>query len=146
MKNYTFGVNVNKIKNICASFVNSKSKDFNLTHSQVVMLKFLSDPCSPSQKDISTIIGCDKAQVSRVLQELKDKGLIIEQVDEKDNRKKSYQLTPSGIQTQKYIDEQLSYLMDGILFENFSKEEKQQFFVLLDKMIVNLNNYNKEDK
>ncbi len=146
MQSCDFGINVNKIKNICASFINSKCKDFNLTNNQAIFLKFLSDPSRPSQKEICNIVGCDKAQASRILQELKEKGLILDNVDPNDNRKKSYQLTPQGKHIQQHIDQQLSFLMDSILFEGFSFEQKQQFFILLDKMIVNLNNYNKEDK
>ena len=104
------------------------------------------DPSKPSQKDIISFVGCDKSQASRILQELKDKGLVVEKVDHLDNRKKVYEVTAEGKRIHEHINSQLTYLMDSILFEGFSKEQKQTFCTLMEKMSDNLNNYNKEDK
>ncbi len=145
MKDYEFSLNVGKIKHICSSYINSKAKELNVTSAQAIYLKFLLEPKQPSQKDISTWLGCDKAQTSRILLGLLEKGYVKQIGDAKDNRKKLYQITEEGKKVSSKVDKELHYLMDSIMFENFAPEEKDIFLKALQKISINIDKFNEGD-
>lgn len=146
MDKKTFFINITKLKSICSQHVNDNSRELGVSNSESLYLKCLSMFGSQTQSKLSEMIGFDKARSSRVLAELESKELVQRVLSENDNRKTFFEITPRGEEIQTRVEDSLDYFVDNILFENIDVDEKQNFFETLNKMVSNIDKYNKGDK
>ena len=99
-----------------------------------MFLLYISENVSTTAQDISSALGRDKAQVSRVLGLLAQKGLVAKSQSEEDGRSSQLRLTESG---------QLQVAaFNGALMEatrstlgHLTPEDKQSFSELLSKIL-----------
>ncbi len=114
------------------------SGDTNLTGIEGLTLGFLAHDDSPkSMKDVMDNFHIAKATASQTLTGLEKKGMIRQEADEDDRRKKMIILTEEGKRIQDCIDHKFE-VMNSILEEGISEEEKELFHSILLKIRCNL--------
>lgn len=113
------------IKKKIYKLINIKIKEYNLTASEAIYLIVISKYESLSFKEITSIVDYDKAMTTKVLNSLKDKEFV-------NNNIKNIVLTEKGyLVTNKVIDE-LSLLKSEILGK-VSKREINEFYKKLNQ-------------
>lgn len=113
------------IKKKIYKLINIKIKEYNLTASEAIYLIVISKYESLSFKEITSIVDYDKAMTTKVLNSLKDKEFV-------NNNIKNIVLTEKGyLLTNKVIDE-LSLLKSEILGK-VSKREINEFYKKLNQ-------------
>lgn len=113
------------IKKKIYKLINIKIKEYNLTASEAIYLIVISKYESLSFKEITSIVDYDKAMTTKVLNSLKDKEFV-------NNNIKNIVLTEKGyLVTSKVIDE-LNLLKSEILGK-VSKREINEFYKKLNQ-------------
>lgn len=103
------------------------------------IMKYLYDNCERDifQKDIERTFSIGKSTVTNIIQVMEKKGYIRRESVEYDARLKKVMLTEKGIRDNKNI-EAMFYRMDQIIEKNIDEKEKEDFFLVADKIIENL--------
>ncbi len=113
-------------------------KETNLTGIEGLTLGFLAHDESPkTMRDVMNHFHIAKATASQTLTSLEKKGVIVQKVDEDDKRKKMILITEEGKRIQNTIDQKF-LIMNSILEEGITEEEKEQFHSILLKIRCNL--------
>ncbi|MEI8390110.1 MAG: MarR family transcriptional regulator [bacterium] len=94
---YVMGKTVQSIKNLI--FREFKSRNFNITPEQWAVMSYLHKEDGLYQKQIADFLFKDKPTVTRILDILEKRNLIIRISDEKDRRKFKIYLTQDGKDT-----------------------------------------------
>jgi DNA-binding MarR family transcriptional regulator len=86
-----------------------------------------------SQDELSVLIKIDKATIARSLAKLEDKGYIIRKTDSADNRVRRIYLTNKA---KKFAPTFFAIFnaWSDTLVQNFSREEKEQLLLFLERM------------
>ena len=132
------GKTVQSIKNLI--FREFKAKNFNITPEQWAVMSYLHKEDGLYQKQIADFLFKDKPTVTRILDILEKKNLIIRISDEKDRRKFKIYLTQDGKDTVA----QLIPIAKEIQFkirENIQQEEFEILKTILNKIYMNAVNY-----
>jgi DNA-binding MarR family transcriptional regulator len=108
-----------------------------LTHMENKVLGFFARHPDATQSDLVTHSGRDKAQLTRLIRGLRDKGLLDARVDETDRRSTRLQLTPEGQAIHKEAREHAARLSSAAV-AGLSEEECRQLVSLLAKVRDNL--------
>lgn len=90
--------------------------------------------------DLHMELGISKAAVSMQLKKLRQKGYIILQTSSGDDRLKHIRLTEKAWQMKQELDEKMKAFMKGI-YRGFSEEDYEQLSQLTDRMLENLNTW-----
>jgi len=134
---YFIGKTVQSIKNLV--FREFKAKNFNITPEQWAVMSYLHKEDGLYQKQIADFLYKDKPTVTRILDILEKRNLIIRISDEKDRRKFKIYLTQDGKDTVA----QLIPIAKEIQFkikENISQNEIETLKIILNKIYMNSTN------
>lgn len=108
-----------------------------LTHMEFKVLAFFTQHPGATQRDLVTRTGRDKAQIARLIKELRGKGLLEGIVDEADKRSTLLNLTEAGIKVYDVVESQGRQL-SNLGVEGLSDEEHKLLQTLLRRVQSNL--------
>lgn len=118
---------------------NDALKKYDVTFSQAVVMEYLytREEGSVNQKLIEIALGLTNPSVTSLIKTMMSKNLIYRIKDAQDGRYLKLYLTPKAQELcipciKTIVDVDKSYT------ENFTTEEREQFFILLNKMLENL--------
>lgn len=114
------------------------SLNMDITPEQWVVLKIIDQYSGISQKELADRAAKDTASVTRMLDILEKKGMIVREDDSSDRRKFCIVPTREG---KKFIQDHLKYVKDfrKKALKDFSSEDIKQLKSLLEKMQINMN-------
>lgn len=118
-------------------------EDFNITASEQPFLSSLFNEDGVSQEYLSSKLLLDKASTTRSLQSLIDKGYIKKKRDDNDKRINRIFLTEKSKSIEKEIKARLENWND-ILTSDLNESEKEMAYLILNKMVNNLNSCKKK--
>lgn len=103
------------------------------------IIRYLYDNCEKDifQKDIEKTFSIGKSTVTNIIQAMEKKGYIRRESVEYDARLKKVVLTEKGIKNNKNIETMFSR-MNQMIEENIDEKEKENFFLVTDKITENL--------
>ncbi|MEC5385041.1 MarR family transcriptional regulator [Uliginosibacterium sp. H3] len=96
-------------------------------------LRFFSHHPGSTQQDLVAHSGRDKAQITRIVQQLMERELLAREPDPNDGRRFNLQLTKKGLALQEAMHTQRKKLAADML-RDLSKDERQQLGGLLERM------------
>jgi DNA-binding MarR family transcriptional regulator len=96
-------------------------------------LRFFARHSGCTQQDLVEHSGRDKAQITRIVQQLMERELLSREPDPNDRRRFNLQLTKKGLALQDAMHAQRKKLAADML-KDLSKEERQQLMGLLERM------------
>lgn len=114
-----------------------KENNFSITPEQWGVINFLLMSDGITQNQIGSLIGKDHTCVSRLVDTLIKKKLIVKKTSPTDKRINLIFLTELGKKIQNDVVYTVEHSLDTV-FKNVSEEEKQIFSNVLDKIIKNL--------
>jgi len=131
------GKTVQSIKNLV--FREFKSKNFNITPEQWAVMSYLHKEDGLYQKQIADFLFKDKPTVTRILDILEKRNMIIRISDEKDRRKFKIYLTQDGKDTVvKLIP--IAKEVQHKIKENIPQDEIETLKTILNKIYINTTN------
>jgi DNA-binding MarR family transcriptional regulator len=114
-----------------------REEPYELTHMENKVLGFFAQHPGATQSDLAAHSGRDKAQLTRLIRGLRDKGLLEARVDEEDRRSTRLQLTAEGRAIHRKLHAQGARLA-GIAVTGMSEEECRLLVTLLERVRSNL--------
>ena len=129
-----------KIKKIFFSIkndVNNKMKPYDLTASQIILLKYLYENIDNTviQKDICEYLSLKHSTIINILKRLELKGLIKKNT----NYKSEISITKKGIELVESVGAKKGFVENKLL-NGFTKEEIDDLSNYLDRLYSNINN------
>lgn len=111
-------------------------KDVGVTNNTWISLYFINSHDIISQNNLAKLVGITEPSMVKIVQRLDDEGLIYQQQDSKDHRKKLISLTEDGI---KKYNEILSIVIEfqKTMTKGLSQKELDIVANVFDKMIRN---------
>ena len=109
----------------------------NLTYPQYLVMLVLWEQDDITVSDIGERLFLDSATLTPLLKRLESAGLIRRQRDARDARVWHLYLTPQGERMDAACARGRDFMIDT-LYRDFTPQEQQELYRLLDKMIVNL--------
>ena len=103
----------------------------------VRVLKIIANQPQCTAIDIANFLERDKAQVTRLLNSLTEKGLIVKKSNPEDKRSQCLCITENGQQVMKKIAEIDAWMVQKIT-KDLSKEQLEELQLILSQMIKNL--------
>lgn len=102
---------------------------------QTRILRLLSERGTMSQRQLQDILDIKAGSLSEIVRKMESEGLLLRERHPGDRRNIMIQLTEKGIQTYK---ENTLHLQEeeSILFEALSRQEQQQLYTLLSKLLA----------
>lgn len=137
--NKQVGVYLNLVHCKFKQYMNSifQGHGFNLTPEQFLVMDTLWDEGVLSQQKIADIIFKDKNSVTKLIDALENKGLVIRVPDKTDRRLNQIHLTERAILIKEDITKVAIESTDGII-KDIPKEELHVFISVLNKMAKNI--------
>ncbi|EKD31387.1 MAG: transcriptional regulator, MarR family [uncultured bacterium] len=137
--NKQVGVYLNLVHCKFKQYMNSifQGHGFNLTPEQFLVMDTLWDEGVLSQQKIADIIFKDKNSVTKLIDALENKGLVIRVPDKTDRRLNQIHLTERAILIKEDITKIAIESTDGII-KDIPKEELHVFISVLNKMAKNI--------
>lgn len=108
-----------------------------LTHMESKVLGFFARHPGATQSELALHSGRDKAQLTRLVRGLRDKGLLAASADEADRRSTRLQLSPEGETLHALVAQQRLRLAD-IALAALAPEERAQLLALLGRVHASL--------
>ncbi len=105
------------------------ARDFDLTSQQTQVLCGLAR--RPSFGELATLLGCDKTNVTGMVDRLEKRGLLAREPDEKDRRVSRVVLTPAGEELREQIRQRFAELV-GERFSALTDEERARYASLVE--------------
>jgi len=131
---YLLGKSLQGVKNLL--YREFKAKDYNITPEQWSVVSYLNNEDGLYQKQIADFLNKDKPTMTRILDLLEKRNLIIRISDEKDRRKFKIYLTQDGKDTVKILLP-IAIEVENKINENISLAEIEAFRNILNKIYVN---------
>lgn len=128
-------------KKIIDKYMEDEFKKAGISRLDGIYLGCLKDNNGISLVELTNIVHFDKANTTRVINGLEEKGFVAKKVDEKDSRKYKIFLTEKANTLNEYIVGCKSKIHE-IAFKGITKQEKESFCKTLNKIIENLTNIN----
>lgn len=138
-KKFGYGFYFRCIQGQIEKYVNENMKEYNLTKSQLDVLRYLDQNKDRPifQKDIEDFFHISNPTVTGLLNRLEEKGYIIRKKSDKDKRIHLIERTrKADIMKENYAKN--IQVLEKRIAAGLSPEEKEQLFVLLSKVIQNL--------
>jgi len=107
-----------------------------LGHMEARALRFFFQHPGSTQQDLAAHSGRDKAQITRIVQNLMERGLLVREADPKDRRRLQLQLTQKGLDLQAAMHERRNRLAADMLHD-LDVGERRQLIYLLERMRTN---------
>ena len=133
---YSIGKTVQSIKNLI--FREFKANNFNITPEQWAVMSYLHKEDGLYQKQIADFLFKDKPTVTRILDILEKRNLVIRISDEKDRRKFKIYLTQDGKDTVTKLVP-IAKEVQLKIKENIKQEELETLKTILNKIYENTN-------
>lgn len=111
--------------------------------SQEIILKIILNEGEITQKDLQNILNIKGSSLSELISKLDNKGFIIREKYEKDNRIYILKLTEKGKEFAKGLSDETERERDKEIFKALSDEQREQLDIILDTL---LNDWYGEDK
>lgn len=127
---YRLSILSNRISGIIAETYRDK---FALSITEWRIMAVLGEYPGASADEVSAKIQIEKSIVSRALQKLLARHLVEREVDETDRRRQNLSLTKTGMEIYKQVVP-VSYEYEEQLLECFSKNERETFDKLIDRL------------
>ncbi|MDF3933554.1 MarR family winged helix-turn-helix transcriptional regulator [Pseudomonas citronellolis] len=108
-----------------------------LTHMEFKVLAFFARRPGATQRELVEHSGRDKAQIARLIQALRGKGLLEGSADEQDKRSVRLTLSADGQAVYGVVEGQGRRLSD-VAVRGFSAQEREQLQALLTRVEANL--------
>lgn len=108
-----------------------------VTHMESRVLGFFARHPGATQRDLVAHSGRDKGQLARLIQSLREGGLLEARPDEEDRRSLCLHLTPAGQAAAQALRRQARHL-SGVAVEGLSDQERAQLSALLERVRHNL--------
>lgn len=121
-------------------YFNQKFENLNIGSGQYPFLVFLFKNSGVTQEEMSSKLFIDKGTTAKALKKLEEAGYIYKKEDEKDKRAYRVYLTNEGKEITEVVFKVLHNWND-ILTSGFTDEEQAFALTLLNKMIINKNNF-----
>lgn len=118
-----------------------KLQQLSLTPLSFLMLKTIHDTAECTAHSIAEITNKDKGQITRLLKEVIDQGLIEKHPNPKDKRSQILTLTEQGKSAFKTL-QRADYAALNALKAGLTDEELNHFLTIGQKMIHNINEFN----
>lgn len=135
-----FLVSFTKAKKTYNKFISGTLNNLGLTHNEFEILVFLQENIEyNTAKDIVDFFGLSKGLISRSIESLLKKDMLIIKKDKKDKRVFRLYISDSTKETMHVLNK-ISNEFCKLLLENLQDEELLYFDSILNKMIKNLNN------
>ncbi|MDZ5254317.1 MarR family winged helix-turn-helix transcriptional regulator [Clostridium sp. LIBA-8841] len=135
-----FLVSFTKAKKTYKKFISPTLSNLGLTHNEFEILVFLQENLEyNTAKDIVEFSGLSKGLISRSIEGLLKKEMLIIKKDEKDKRIVRLYISDSATKTIDVLNK-ISNEFCKLLLEGLKEEELAAFDNILNKMIKNLNN------
>ncbi len=115
-----------------------------VTHMESKVLGFFARHPGATQTDLVAHSGRDKAQLARLINGLKERGLLEARENATDRRSVRLQLTAKGESTAQALRHQARAL-STVALEGFREDERDQLVALLDRVKANLEAVQKTD-
>jgi len=130
----SFGYSINRVTNAIRNQFNKCLKPFGITGEQFAIMKVTNDHSGSIQTQIAKIISKDKTTITRAINSLEKKGLILKKRDKRDKRAYSIEITEKSKEilsktipiTEKY---------DELVKSKLISKEVETFFKILDIML-----------
>lgn len=136
-----FKIISNQIKRVIDNKLNN-----NITNVQMFILKYIADNQGKKdifQKDIETFLDIRRSTTTEILNVMERKDLIKRIDFQKDKRKKVLKLSSKGLSYINEFEEIVSKIEQNLL-NNITKEEKEHFFYIINKIQKNIDNIQEE--
>jgi len=111
--------------------------DLATEHGEIAILSVIALNPGISQNDLAAILVFKKSAITKLVKELEARGLIERAKSAADKRFNALQLTAAGQLRYQKISERVT-TQHAAIFETFTKEERSQFFDLLNKLYAHL--------
>ncbi|HUH44019.1 MAG TPA: MarR family transcriptional regulator [Treponemataceae bacterium] len=138
---------VKRLEGILTTKSNNFLKQYNITWSQVQILKYLAvqeELCQEDgkeravfQKDIEIFFNLTNPTVTGLINRLETKGLLVRETLSRDRRWRRLRITEEGLALEKHIYEEF-IRMDGDMMAPFSDSELGDFTLYLERLLHSL--------
>jgi len=108
-----------------------------LTHMESKVLRFFARQPGTTLSDLVAHSGRDKAQLTRLIKGLRERGLLDASADEADRRSTRLQLSEAGEALHGRLH-QVGAALSGVALEGISEAEREQLHALLQRVRANL--------
>ncbi len=127
---YRLSILSNRISGVIAETYKDK---FALSITEWRIMAVLGEYPGASADEVSLKVQIEKSMISRALQKLLARHLVSRELDESDRRRQNLSLTKTGLEIYQQIVP-VSYDYENLLQECFSKEERDIFDSLIDRL------------
>jgi DNA-binding MarR family transcriptional regulator len=127
---YRLSILSNRISGVIAETYKDK---FALSITEWRIMAVLGEYPGASADEVSLKVQIEKSMISRALQKLLVRRLVSRELDESDRRRQNLSLTITGLEIYQQIVP-VSYDYENLLQECFSKEERDIFDSLIDRL------------
>lgn len=117
-------------------YLKHRFRDYSIGHAQVLTLHFICRNNGLNQNDLGQYFNLDKSSVTSQLNILEKNGYIIRHPDQNDSRSRRIFITGKTEAIKPEIYERFSE-WSKILLTDFSREETEQLYTLIDKLTQN---------
>lgn len=138
---------INRISNRLQRFLPDTQNKLGIGQAQANILRFLlleTEKRSIYQVDIEKEFGLRPPTVTETLKTLEKKDLIRRIPDENDGRKKKIIITEKTLSMDDGVKWQVEK-SEEVLLQDITEAEQQQFMKIAEKMLKNLESYNKKE-
>jgi len=108
-----------------------------LTHMESKVLRFFARQPGATLSDLVAHSGRDKAQLTRLIKGLRDRGLLDASADEADRRSTRLRLSEAGLALHGRLH-QIGTELSGVALDGISESEREQLYALLQRVRANL--------
>lgn len=134
------------LSNLVSGNIAQTYKDkFALSVTEWRIMAVLGEYPGASADEVSAKIQIEKSIISRNLQKLLSRHLVIREVDEADRRRQNLSLTNTGKDVYRQIIP-VSYEYEEVLLKCFNKQERKQFDGLIDRLYAHAETIDLMDK
>ena len=133
------GFYLNKAALLMTQAINEALSTFNLRIKHYAILQFLSESGPAQQKTIGNILLIDRNSMVNLVDELEAQKLIVRARDSNDRRAYAIGITQKGMGLLLELNESIKDIEDKS-FRDFSKNERLQLELLLEKLLRSLLN------
>lgn len=112
--------------------------ELGITFSQYLVLKVTAQMDRASQREVASCLDVTQAAISRQVDGLCERGLVIKQTNPEDRREHSLQLTAAGADKVSVATQLLSGRFDSLLSDHLSQKQLAEFGTSLDAIAAAL--------
>ena len=136
MPNRSIGKETGMLVRAAHIYLRHQFRNYSFGHAQAMTLHLISHHDGISQNELVQHFHLDKSSVTSQLKILEKNGYIYRRANKEDSRSRHIYITEKTEAIQQDLNAKVASWSE-ILLKDFSEEQKQQIFFLLDKMKAN---------